>query len=103
MITKRERWFEKEDSGLYQTDLMINRTRSLYDMVAGSASDFRRLTLRFAILNPRVSVVLSVIRLPHEIDENVISLEADSLSQVERIQIDKHLTAIHIYAPKWSP
>ena len=98
---EKGRWFEKEDPGLHQTDMLLKRVRALRDMVEGDARALRRLALRFAISDPRISVVVSGMSRPEEVEENAAAVEAGPLSETERTQIDEVLATVPGQPPRW--
>lgn len=101
LVPEKGRWFEKEDPGLHQTDTLVKRVRALRKMVGGDARALTRLALRFALSDPRVSVVVSGMSRPEEVEENAAAVEAGPLSETERTQIDEALATVSGQPLKW--
>ena len=82
-LTAIERFYEKGDPGLHETTRILEGARRLQELAGGSASDLRRLGIRFALSNPEVSSIVSGIRSVPEIEENVSAASQGPLSDDE--------------------
>ena len=92
-LTAIERFYEKGDPGLHETARILEGARRLQEFAGGSASDLRRLGIRFALSNPAVSSIVSGIRSIAEIEENVSAasqgpLSGDELARLSEVTAD---------------
>ena len=101
VVAEKERWFEGKDPGLHQTDELLERVEALLEMVGGDARALRRLALRFALSDPRISVVVSGMSRCHEVEENAAAAEAGPLSASERGQVEQTLAGVPGAPPRW--
>ena len=101
VVVEKERWFESTDPGLHQTDELLERMEALLEMVSGDARALRRLALRFALSDPRISVVVSGMSRRHEVEENAAAVEAGPLSASERGRVEQTLAGVPGAPPRW--
>ncbi len=92
-LTAIERFYEKGDPGLHETARILDGARRLQEFAGGSASDLRRLGIRFALSNPAVSSIVSGIRSVAEIEENAAAasqgpLSDDELARLAEVTVD---------------
>ena len=101
LVPEKGRWFERNDPGWHQTGALLARVQALRDLVGGDKRALRRLALRFAISDPRISVVISGMSRPEEVEENAAAVEAGPLSAAELEQIADRLATAPGTPPKW--
>ena len=88
-LTAIERFYERGDPGLHETARILEGARGLQEFAGGSASDLRRLGIRFALSNPAVSSIVSGIRSIAEIEENVSAASQGPLSDDELARLSE--------------
>lgn len=101
LAPEKQRWFERQDPGLHQTEDLLLRVRALLEMVGGDARELRRLALRFALSDPRISVAISGMSRPEEVAENAAAVDAGPFSASERRQVDQTLARVPGPTPRW--
>ena len=93
-LTAIERFYEKGDPGLHETARILEGARGLREFAGGSASDLRRLGIRFALSNPAVSSIVSGIRSIAEIEENAAAAAQGPLSGDELARLAEVTAAL---------
>ncbi len=101
LAAEKHRWFERQDPGFHQTQQLLERVKALAALVGGNAEALRRMAIRFTLTEPRVSVVISGMQRPEEVDENASAAEAGALSADEMKQIDRALANVEGHRPQW--
>ncbi len=96
----KEEFFETNDPALHRTEEIMRCVARLRQFAGGSAADLRRLAMRFCLSQDAVSVVVTGIRSPREVEENVAAVEAGALDESEQTQVARLLREMPVISWK---
>ena len=96
----KEEFFETNDPALRRTEEIMRCVARLRQFAGGSATDLRRLAMRFCLSQEAVSVVVTGIRSPGEVEENVAAVEAGALDESEQNQVARLLKEMPVISWK---